>query len=100
MTGYDPDGYSVEIFKDGNANFAFLTQSSVECDNTIKWTDGNEYPLYKLDIARNGCSSRWLYDPAGLIQVLAIHKSHVYMMPSVTSFNALLAVPSRTDQPR
>ena len=43
--------YRPVVFQDGNANFAFLTQSSVECDNTIKWTDGNEYPLYKLDIS-------------------------------------------------
>ena len=43
--------YRPVVFQDGNAHFAFLTQSTVECDATIKWTDGNEYPLYKLDIS-------------------------------------------------
>ncbi|HEY3789187.1 MAG TPA: type B 50S ribosomal protein L31 [Urbifossiella sp.] len=43
--------YRPVVFQDGNAHFAFLTQSTVECDTTIQWTDGNEYPLYKLDIS-------------------------------------------------
>jgi large subunit ribosomal protein L31 len=43
--------YRPVVFQDGNAHFSFLTQSTVECDTTIKWEDGNEYPLYKLDIS-------------------------------------------------
>ena len=43
--------YRPVVFQDASASFAFLTQSCVECDATIKWTDGNEYPLYKLDIS-------------------------------------------------
>jgi large subunit ribosomal protein L31 len=43
--------YRPVVFQDAAANFAFLTQSCVETDETIKWTDGNEYPLYKLDIS-------------------------------------------------
>lgn len=43
--------YRPVVFQDGNANFSFLTQSTVECDGTIQWTDGTEYPLYKLDIS-------------------------------------------------
>ena len=34
-----------------STNFAFLTQSCVETEDTIKWTDGKEYPLYKLEIS-------------------------------------------------
>src|SRR5688572_10008880 len=43
--------YRPVVFQDAAANFAFLTQSCVETDDTIKWTDGNEYPLYKLEIS-------------------------------------------------
>jgi large subunit ribosomal protein L31 len=43
--------YRPVVFQDAAANFAFLTQSCVETDDTIKWTDGKEYPLYKLEIS-------------------------------------------------
>ena len=43
--------YRPVVFQDAAASFAFLTQSTVECDTTIKWTDGVEYPLHKLDIS-------------------------------------------------
>ncbi len=43
--------YRPVVFMDVAANFSFLTQSCVETDDTIKWQDGNEYPLYKLDIS-------------------------------------------------
>lgn len=43
--------YRPVVFQDAAANFAFLTQSCVETDETIKWQDGKEYPLYKLDIS-------------------------------------------------
>ena len=43
--------YRPVVFQDAQANFSFLTQSCVETDDTIKWADGNEYPLYKLEIS-------------------------------------------------
>jgi large subunit ribosomal protein L31 len=43
--------YRPVIFMDASANFSFLTQSCVECDENMKWTDGNEYPLYKVEIS-------------------------------------------------
>ena len=43
--------YRPVVFQDAAANFAFLTRSCVETDDTIKWQDGNEYPLYKLEIS-------------------------------------------------
>src|SRR5204862_1328445 len=43
--------YRPVVFQDAAANFSFLTQSCVETDETIKWADGKEYPLYKLDIS-------------------------------------------------
>ena len=43
--------YRPVVFQDAAAHFAFLTQSCAETDATIKWEDGNEYPLYKLEIS-------------------------------------------------
>ena len=43
--------YRPVVFQDHNANFSFLTRSAVKTADTIKWTDGNEYPLVKLDIS-------------------------------------------------
>jgi large subunit ribosomal protein L31 len=43
--------YRPVVFMDAAANFSFLTQSTVRTSDTIKWTDGKEYPLVKLDIS-------------------------------------------------
>lgn len=43
--------YRAVVFQDAAANFSFLTRSCVETDDTVKWEDGNEYPLYKLEIS-------------------------------------------------
>ena len=43
--------YRPVVFQDAAANFSFLTRSCVETDDTVKWQDGNEYPLYKLEIS-------------------------------------------------
>lgn len=43
--------YRPVVFLDTAGNFSFLTRSTVKTNDTIKWTDGNEYPLVKLDIS-------------------------------------------------
>ena len=43
--------YRPVVFVDTAANFSFLTRSTVKSHETIKWTDGKEYPLVKLDIS-------------------------------------------------
>jgi ribosomal protein L31 len=43
--------YRPVVFQDAAANFAFLSQSCVQTSDTIQWTDGNQYPLYKLEIS-------------------------------------------------
>ena len=45
-----PD-YRPVVFSDVSADFAFLTRSAVKTKNTIKWEDGEEYPLVKVDIS-------------------------------------------------
>jgi len=43
--------YRPVVFRDVSADVSFLTRSCVETDDTVKWTDGQEYPLYKLEIS-------------------------------------------------
>ena len=45
-----PDYHAV-VFQDPSADFAFLGRSTVGSDKSIKWEDGNEYPLITLDIS-------------------------------------------------
>lgn len=46
-----PASYRPVVFSDDTAGFAFLTQSTAASDETIKWEDGNEYPLVKIHIS-------------------------------------------------
>ena len=46
-----PTTYRPVVFSDDVAGFAFLTQSTAQTDDTIKWEDGNEYPLVKIHIS-------------------------------------------------
>ena len=43
--------YKEVVFKDVSSDFAILTRSTIETKDTIEWTDGKEYPLYKVDIS-------------------------------------------------
>jgi large subunit ribosomal protein L31 len=46
-----PTTYRPVVFSDEVAGFAFLTQSTAQSNTTIKWEDGNEYPLVKIHIS-------------------------------------------------
>ena len=45
-----PD-YREVVFKDVSCDYTFLTRSTIATNDTIKWEDGNEYPLFKLEIS-------------------------------------------------
>jgi large subunit ribosomal protein L31 len=45
-----PD-YHFVVFQDEAAGFAFLTKSTAISNETIKWEDGQEYPLIKVHIS-------------------------------------------------
>ena len=45
-----PD-YREVVFQDMTSDFKFLTRSTLSSKETIKWKDGNEYPLVKVDIS-------------------------------------------------
>jgi len=46
-----PQTYRPVVFSDDQAGFAFLTQSTAQTDDDIKWEDGNTYPLVKVHIS-------------------------------------------------
>ena len=46
-----PEEYRFVVFQDVSCDYSFLTKSSIQTKDTIKWEDGKEYPLYKLDIS-------------------------------------------------
>ena len=46
-----PTDYRPVVFSDEVDGFAFLTQSTAQTTETIKWEDGNEYPLVKVHIS-------------------------------------------------
>jgi large subunit ribosomal protein L31 len=43
--------YRPVVFMDHAANFSFLSASTVETDEKTTWTDGKEYPLYRVEIS-------------------------------------------------
>ncbi len=46
-----PTNYRQVVFKDLNNNEMFLTQSTVATEETVKFTDGKEYPLVTVHIS-------------------------------------------------
>jgi large subunit ribosomal protein L31 len=49
-TGIHPE-YRDVVFQDVTTDFSFLTRSTLDSKESIKWEDGNEYPLVKVDIS-------------------------------------------------
>ena len=43
--------YKQVVFQDISSDFSFLTRSTMSSKETIKWEDGQEYPLIKVEIS-------------------------------------------------
>jgi large subunit ribosomal protein L31 len=43
--------YQPVVFQDLSSDFAFLTRSTMTSKETIKWEDGKEYPLIKVEVS-------------------------------------------------
>ena len=43
--------YREVVFQDLSSDLAFLTRSTIKSKETIKWEDGNEYPLIKVEVS-------------------------------------------------
>ena len=67
-----PENYRYVVFQDISCDYSFLTRSTVETKDTIKWEDGQEYPLYKLEISNKShpffTGKQNLVDSAGRIE--------------------------------
>ena len=50
--GIHPE-YKAVIFLDTSSNHSFLTRSSIDTKGreTMKWTDGKEYPVVKVEVS-------------------------------------------------
>ena len=66
-----PKGYRFVVFKDMSNGEMFLSKSSAQSRETIKFEDGNEYPLIKLEISNTShpffTGKNVLVDTAGRI---------------------------------
>lgn len=51
--GIHPENYRFVVFKDFSSDFTFLGKSTATTNETIKWEDGKEYPLVKLEISNH-----------------------------------------------
>ncbi len=49
--GIHPKDYRFVVFKDMSNNEMFLTKSTAPTSETVKFEDGNEYPLIKVEIS-------------------------------------------------
>ena len=49
--GIHPENYRLVVFKDMSNDYAFVSKSCAPSKETVKWEDGNEYPLVKLEIS-------------------------------------------------
>lgn len=48
--GIHPDIHDV-VFKDVSCDYSFLSKSTIQSNEMVKWEDGKEYPLIKLEIS-------------------------------------------------
>jgi large subunit ribosomal protein L31 len=69
--GIHPDHYRFVVFKDMSNGTAFLSRSATHTKESIKWEDGKEYPLIKLEISNTShpffTGQKVLVDTAGRI---------------------------------
>ena len=69
--GIHPQSYRFVVFKDMSNNTSFLSRSTANSKETVKWEDGKEYPLIKLEISNTShpffTGKSMLVDTAGRI---------------------------------
>lgn len=66
-----PKNYRLVVFKDMSNGYQFLSRSTAATKETVRWEDGNEYPLIKLEISNTShpfyTGKNVLVDTAGRI---------------------------------
>ncbi len=80
--GIHPENYRFVVFQDMSNGSAFLSKSTAPSKETIKWEDGKEYPLIKLEISNTShpfyTGKMKLVDTAGRVdKFMNRYKDHV-----------------------
>ena len=69
--GIHPAGYRFVVFKDMSNGYSFISKSTAPSKENVKWEDGKEYPLIKLEISNTShpffTGKNMLVDTAGRI---------------------------------
>lgn len=69
--GLHPESYRLVVFKDMSNGVSFISRSTAPTKETVKWEDGKEYPLIKLEISNTShpffTGQKVLVDTAGRI---------------------------------
>ena len=69
--GIHPD-YKEVVFLDVSNNFSFKTRSTINTKETIKWEDGKEYPLAKIETSSEShpfyTGTQKIMDTAGRVE--------------------------------
>ncbi|MFL0684638.1 MAG: type B 50S ribosomal protein L31 [Algoriphagus aquaeductus] len=64
--------YRDVVFYDTSSEFKFLTKSTIETSETIEWTDGKSYPVYKIEVSSEShpfyTGKKMLLDTAGRVE--------------------------------
>jgi len=64
--------YREVVFQDVSIDYSFMTKSTVRTSDTIKWKDGKDYPLYKLDTSSEShpfyTGTQKMVDTAGRVE--------------------------------
>jgi len=77
-----PKNYRFVVFQDMSNGYAFLSKSTAPSKDTVKWEDGNEYPLIKLEISNTShpfyTGKMKLVDTAGRVdKFMNRYKNHI-----------------------
>lgn len=80
--GIHPKNYRMVVFQDMSNGYTFMTRSTASSRDTIKWEDGNEYPLIKLEISNTShpfyTGKMKLVDTAGRVdKYMNRYKTHL-----------------------
>jgi large subunit ribosomal protein L31 len=69
--GIHPEKYRLVVFRDMSNGESFLSRSTANSAEKVKWEDGNEYPVIKLEISNTShpfyTGKNVLVDTAGRI---------------------------------
>ena len=80
--GIHPENYRFVVFQDMSNGFSFLGKSTAPSKENIKWEDGIEYPLIKLEISNTShpfyTGKMKLVDTAGRVdKFMNRYKDHI-----------------------